>query len=217
MHPLVYIPGDRSDCLQRVGLDALLDGAAYTSCPKGPDGRGGQLVSWSTPHRPVKPIYRPAEQEWVPAVPLNGRPAARYHVGFWNASPVKPVDLLRPDAKRGASVRLGDGELWEVPRAWDLPFDLVRGDSGLYERVVQRRFTEFFVGVGHWRVKFEEAKEGDSFLWADLADFVELALSINYRITPEIINHLRLFQQGVGESLLRAGMAIVSIGELGGN
>lgn len=215
MHFLLFIPGSHgADIPASVGLDALREGASFTPIDAGPGGQAGNLVTWSTPFRHCPAVYDPARQDWEPAVPLNGREAGRYWVGFWRDRPPRPDDLLRADAQRGAAIQFGDGELWEVPRAWELPFDVIRGQGGLYELCVQRRFTEFFVGVHAWKVRFDNAKEGAGFLTADLAEFVEMALGINYRLTPEVISHLRLFQSGAQGSLLKAGLSIVSLARL---
>jgi hypothetical protein len=219
MHFLLYLPGSNRGAdpkaLAAVGLDSLAQGAEFTASA-GPDGGEGQLVTWGTSHRPAKAVYAPDEQEWIQSVPLNGHPAGRYWVGLWRGKYPTPDELLRPDYHKGFGAMLGDGNVWELPRAWELPGDMVRGQSGLYEVVIQRRFHEFFVGVHAWKMRFDAHGAGEAtFNWPDLADFVEMALQINYRLPTELVGHLRLLQAGLAEAMFIAAMKIVSIADMG--
>ena len=101
---------------------------------------------------------------------------------------------------------LGDGRLWVVPSIADLPTDLIRDAAGEWQASPRPQFYAFWMACLAWRDRFEQAREGDKFATHELADFVEEALRLNYRLTTEVIGRLRLFSTGANGTL-RAALA----------
>lgn len=207
MHFLVFIPGDdvsRETGLASVGLSTLQDDAQSSDTINGPDGKVGRLFGFS---QSTPLVYRQNQQEWVPAYPLNGLDAGRYHVGFWKDKPPTPADLQRPFPITGRAVRFGDGNDWVVPSVVDLPYTLVRSTADgrwLYRPL--ERFSSLLLASNVWRDRLSGECVGTPMLDSDLADLVELALSVNYRLTTEVVSRLGMFTSGESENLAKAAL-----------
>ena len=209
MHFLVYLPGEHAQPTQRlaeVGLGHLVDSAGCTSPIVGPDGQPGTMFRWCDT---VPLAYRPKVQTWIPANQMGHLEPDRYYVGIWKEHPPTPKELLRTAPVRGKAITFGDGQEWTVPKAMEIPFTMKRGRDGQWRFHHLKRYESFLLSVDIWRDRVEAADEGDTFSFIDIADFIEEALNVNYRLTPEVVSHLEMFQSGDGENLLRALLAIV--------
>lgn len=198
MHFQLYIPDEligEPQLLERVGLSDFVQGAEFLTTGEGPGpilARPGQIVAWRKPGKAAIG-YQPAVQTWFPAVARDGLEAGRYWIGLWNEHTLTPADIARPYPKPGRTVTLGDGQEWLLPIAKELPADLILQDDGSWRYEVQRQFHAFYLGYLRWLAIFGQAQDGDTFEFADAAEFVLQALRINYRLLPEIASRLRLF------------------------
>jgi len=200
-HWQLFVP-HKSGCdpqhLIGVGCADLVADAMHLDLPEGPGNVPGILVAWPRPgdHRHE---YRPAEQTWIPAVPRDGLPAARYHVGLWTADLPTPDQLRRPYPYRGSEHDLG-GRTWLLPREFDLPRDCVLADDGTWRFERQRRFADFGAAVETIRHRWlAEMRRGPDdpvdrpVRLVEVFDLLLAALRLNYRLLPELVNPLRLF------------------------
>jgi len=205
----IFIPGSEvltADQLAGVGLGDLIANAAVQRSD-GPDGVGA-LVSWPVPGDSVTG-YKPHEQTWLPAVKSGEFEAGRYWVGIWNERPPVPKDLQRQYRYNGKPVELNDGNEWLIPRATDLPTDMILADDGTWKFEVQRQFHDFWIEAGVWQEKLTASdNENDTFLWTEISDYIVKALKLNYMLTDELISELRIFSQG---NLFRALYVICGV------
>lgn len=194
-HFQIFLPdardSDHAEQLAAAGLAHLATGFDPLQCD-GPDGQSGVCLAWRTPQQ-TRMGYRPDEQTWLPAVPDGDLPAKRYYVGLWNDSPPTPKDLQRPYAAPGRWLRLGDGNQWLIPESAELPADRILADDGSWKFEVQREFHDFHLECQRWADVVAEADKETTIPWEELDAFNRRALQINYRIVPELVSHLRLF------------------------
>ena len=212
MHFLVYLPSEHANAaetLASVGLGHLSEGAQRAAPVKGPDGEG-TIYTWDLS---VNPVYRPEQQEWVPAVQMGHMPAGRYQVGFSKQHPPTPRELMHPLPIDGRAVRFGDGQDWVLPKYLDIPYSIVRNEQGEWVYKALERYASFLLAVSVWHDRMSGECAGTPATDADLCDLVEQALSINYRLVPEVVNQLGLFRTGGSENLARAAAWILDYGE----
>lgn len=192
-HFQIFLPdvrGQKPELLEAVGLADFFDAAVWQPSP-GPDGKHGMLLAWPSPGD-QRHVYNAEQQTWRPALPIDGLAAGRYWIGFWNDAAPTPKQLQRRYPYRGRWMKLGDGQQWLCPEAAELPTDMIRADDGSWKYEVQRQFAAFCHDCDRWLVRLE-LRDEDPILLDDVATFVEGALRLNYRLTPEVANHLRLF------------------------
>lgn len=219
----IYIPGDdRSDPkkLDAVGLSHLKAGANFLPATKGPDGTRGVVLSW--PNDPRGPVaFIPDMQNWIPAVPRNDLPAGRYWVGFWKSSKPTPSDLAWGKQFEGGAVTLGDGREWNIPAAGMLPTEYsLSPDTGLPVELIHEQFRdyweesqkyfEWFVrGIAELEENADPVLKCDASVWM----FIEKALSLNYMLTPEVIDHLKLINSDTRGRIVFAAMGGLQVSE----
>lgn len=211
----------KEELLRSVGLEDFALGANADRFAKGasPDNERGICVHWPHPGN-GQFGYRPNQQTWLPAVPSpDGRPAKRYWAGLWNDSPPTPDQLARKRQYDGTPVELGDGNEWLIPSAALMPRDCrLDQDTGERRFVVSDRFRSFWDQSYEWFLDLrqqiaptsanpeDEEDENDEIpeqpdhqkIWinADWAEYLLLALNMNYRLVREVENHLHLLNTG---------------------
>lgn len=197
--------------LEAAGLADFVDNASFLRVSKGPTGERGNLVFWQQPGRSPRFGYRPDQQEWVSAKAWSGLPAGRYWIGFDKESPLGPETLKRVYQHRGRRLTLGDGREWLIPSARELPQDLILADDGSLRFEPQRRFHDFCLEVDRWETNVSQAygDENAEFDFLAVFQFVMQALRLNYRMLPEVSNHLRLVSKETVFSVLLAALGIV--------
>ena len=97
---------------------------------------------------------------------------------------------------RGHRFKMQNGEHWLIPVPQQLPAEVILGDDGHWKTEPCRQFQAFNNAAQKW-FEFLAAIPPDGELDIDFDDavsFVTMALSINYRLTPEIVSALRLFR-----------------------
>lgn len=210
MHFQIYIPdvqGCAPEHLAEVGLATLAAGANFLGCTQGPDGRGGSVIFWK--HTGPKTLgYLPEAQDWLPAIADPGRPAGRYWIGFTKGADPTPEDLQRPYRHAGELLTLGDGRAWMVPQLHKLPHDMIRVDDGTWRFELQRQFHDLWLDARQVRPVLQRTEVWTKDLYASLAEFVMQVLQQNYRLTPEVINRLRLFSAGDAGTVVLAAALI---------
>lgn len=209
MHFQCFIPDESSaaDGLERVGLPQLLAGVASQKLTQGPNGQAGLLLSWRMNRGTCTLKYSPDEQVWLPAV-ANAEDkldAGRYWVGIWKDSKPTPEDLERPRPFRGPRVTLGDGQSWMLPPVQELPHTMARTDDNAILYTPDFFLSRYRLAALEWRGAIEKLDDADSPLkpanvfgatgaiWPELRDFIEAGLQANYRIVPEVADHLKLW------------------------
>lgn len=194
MHPLIYLPEGQT--LQSAGLTDHAEGAENCGrIPTGPDGGSGLLYWWRSPGVNYDIGFRPDSQTWIPAVPRGDLAAGRYWVGIERNATPEPIELQRRSGVDGYRVRLGDGHEWIIPAARYCPQDVRLASDGGIELQVQDKYREFWDGSLRWVELLLSIEEGQTALQIGPQEwgYLTLALSINYRITPELASELRLF------------------------
>ncbi len=193
MHFAIWIPfGDAEDQasrdhagrLVRAGLSTLA--ADFDVVKKAVPGGSGQgfLYTW---RRPGTAPGNPLQLSWQDS--LNGL----YRIGV---GPCLPSELQRNITLPGKTLVLGDNQLWLIPVPERLPLTVLMTAQGLrfepvhiYQGLAVDR--EFLLEANRWRQEIingiTEAK------FDSLYEFCIRALLVNYRLTPEVINHLQLF------------------------
>lgn len=199
MHYQLYIPhtvGQSVDspqkALEKLGFGDLVAGH------EGKDSHGpgeisqGNLISWLRPGKNDRCHFNANEQTWIPSVANgpDGEGKGRYWVGFWNDSPVTPEDLQRPYSKFGEMIELGDGNSWRLPVIAELPRDFILQDDGSWRFELQRQYHDLNLEGLEIAGQIHEKQ---SINWGDSMLFCSKALSQNYRLLPEVVSHLRLF------------------------
>jgi hypothetical protein len=222
MHHVIYLPQHDTANVAHLGEVGLADhapGAQMTALGVeqqviAGEHAGGLLITWGSSKPKLKDL--PA-LTWLPAMPLDDLPARRYFVGVDPDHPPQPHELLREKPHRGTPVGMGDGHLWVIPHANELPFDIVRDlSTGEIRQTPRPAFYRFWCKALSWQQMFDRHQEGDPL--PDLleqVEFVEESLRLNYRLTPEIVTHLALMNTGP-TGTLRACLAACLHVEPGG-
>lgn len=206
-HYLIFIPGDdRADPskLDAVGLSHLKANAFFHPIQQGPSGLRGVNVAWNSLDQKH---FDADKQTWIEAVPNGDLKAGRYWVGFWKDDPPTPTDLAWQGTRfEGSMITLGDGNQWLIPAAGLLPSTWKLNRDGEPELQVKELFTKFFERSKQWFVQFIEHDASDVSirLNADVWEYLYEALSFNYRMTPEVVSELGLWNtSNIVEGLLK--------------
>ncbi len=208
---LYYAPGRQQPITTAAAVDEALEslGLGYLSrdglqsrvvVNGGPDGGAGLIFALSNVDRLG---YYPESQRW------ERRPDGAVWLGWETAAAPGPDDLARETQLTGLGLRLGDGNVWQIPVAqhWDgqshLPsvYRLVDGNvvpevlPGL--RAFQDEVEAFLTA---WRSALEEGR-APSYAEEQLFDLAGNALELNYRMGRWEVLALGLLQsQRYGDS-----------------
>ncbi len=213
MRYLIYIPGQHSgttkELFASVGLSDI-EHEIQVINSDGPDGNKGKLCGWLSSTQ-NQLIFKPDAQKWIPSAKCGTREPGAYWIGLWNDSPPTEKDLLKPNHRRGSYIKLGDGDRWSIVVPKDLDrFPMLNADGTLTWCC-----DEFF----NWLVTSIDKRRADALSTITDDDTVEIrfnftedwqfliqVLQINYRVTPEVVSHLRLFSQQAIKELIAALM-----------
>lgn len=214
MRFLIYIPNVPGDVtpndekLSKVGLPALAQGCATITTSAGPDGKPGVVFSWPTSDPRSTMGYLPEIQEWIPAEAVGDLAEKRYWVGFVKGLLPTPQELSRPMLLEGdgdsRGTVLGDGRKWVIPAAGMLPKRSRYTSKGWGWEVVQQ-FEAYWEESCQWYTDLitKDISDGQTTVAANCCDYLTRALSMNYRLTPEVVSHLGLFTtRTIGPALL---------------
>lgn len=207
----IFIPGAKKDPVEliNVGLGHLA-AECHMKQSKGPGDDIGMLIDWITDSGGGSG-FQPDKQTWLPAF-ADGPdlPEGRYWVGIDNNDPPRPRDLAKTRIYDGGWIELGDGNRWQVPREENLPRNMLRNGAGKTEYHPQEQFQRFCSECREWRqVLTGTVKIGGKETYDHLRNFIEQALMVNYRLTPEISDYLKLFSSGRQGTVHRAAFEII--------
>lgn len=195
MHFQIFLPHQTevagAETLAAAGLAGLAENFDVR-VSEGPEVRKGALFAWLSPGQ-GQWGYRPVDQEWIPAAADGDLERGRYWVGLWNDNLPQPKDLARTYQQPGVELELGDGHNWLIPRASELPRDIILLDDGSLKFEPQRQFHAFYVEADRWKNVLAESDEETMAEYQDLWQFALRALAVNYRMTPEVASALGLF------------------------
>lgn len=219
MHYAVFIPGARGarDHLSALELPGL-DGAGFEWISQtGPESSGhGSLgvVRTGAPSDPPGEVrgydtWTEQDEGWWLGYDSKKRPA--------------PGELKRAKVVPGEDVTLADGNGWHIPYAWKLPekFRLVDGE---WIQTVQREYEDFFdeaesimlqlfaqIDVIDSNPSDVPEEQVTAVSLSVSADICSLALSVNYRICPQIASELGLFTT---DNVRQVVMAICQLSDI---
>jgi hypothetical protein len=219
---LYYVPNQTSVTHKRlpaIGLEYAFNGSvACRQTGHGPDGQPAGVILGRDEDMGSLGYY-PDRQDWQPVLDL---PDPGAWVGKFKTDVPKPEELAREEMLEGHSVKMHDGQWWQIPvlRAIDTEPELA------FRCAAPRPFT--YLGEGKWGLgpidqKFERAyqiacdwydqlvgqideeKDTAEFEIDDAISAATVALSINYRIDNNEASLLGLLgSHGVVGEVLRA-------------
>ncbi len=200
---LIYVPGmgqndgSPSEVLKKVGLEHLAKGIDVKQS-EGPDGERGRLFWWPDSKTAGQFLYKPGTQTWVPSAKDADRESGAYWIGLFKDSLPTEEDLRRPDHRGGEFVKLGNDERWSIcsPSHIDR-FPLLNSD-GTITWAVDEAFNWLVAEIAKRRTEVVSTMDNEGMMTVNFSfehDWRLLCsvLQINYRITPEVVSHLRLF------------------------
>ena len=206
-HYMLWIHGNEAVANELLAELELADGGQCVltpsdGCTDGP----GVLVAWLdfASEGSSSGTYLPARQTWREAG------GGRFWLGFDNDRPVRPADIVRAETCRGLEVTLADGAAWEIPWARYVPhrwgMNGVRVPKAPYEAFCARANEIFTTVAQHNGV--------DGLTIADAWSFCCMALAINYRLCPEIVELLELLDDRVFAAVVFATIEFDVIAEV---
>jgi hypothetical protein len=160
--------------------------------------------------------YHPQQQDWTPAkagfrVDASGarEPLAegRFWMGRPKGEPITPESLLRKNHHGGAVVELADGGEWLIPVADKLPRNWGLNDYGVPARFVPERFEWYCRKTAEFAFLIRNHKLGADIEFPEAWTFAVAALSMNYRLSAEIIDWLGLLNDHVIVLLIGGAIA----------
>lgn len=218
MRFLIYIPNARgASALAHVGLAHMIPDAAEIEADPGPDGKRGVVLSWPT--NEVPPLgYIPEQQEWIPAMSTDSLPSHRYWVGFIKDHPPRPHELAWNRRFEGSYIGLGDGNNWLIPAAGLLPQSMQMGSDHRPVWSVREEFKDYFDESAKWfpqLISIAMNAEAGVRIDFDVSvfDYLARGLGLNYRLTPEVVSHLKLLGTDNLITCLRASLDGLAIAE----
>lgn len=240
-HYMLFFPGsqDPDDAqLATAGLGGLVNTGVpihwHQVLRGGPDGHDGMICCWCTgdPSRDAD-AGQHANCLWQPAKAdrLRGLAAGRFYYGFNPASPPTPRDLALPKRYPGYDVEFADGSVWHIPAAIKLPHEHGINEDGVWERRVARRYLEFYDRSMEYGVQIFGQMDAAEVIRAanpDMPDDASLgsltledadkhcciALALNYRVTPEIVDYLGILDDVAMFAAISATIDLPQISEV---
>lgn len=213
------LPDERARLYRDLGVQDLVTGRpAFQLVDRGPDGdkAGGGFVLPLIGD--AAPAFHPDRQTWRR---FEGDAAGSEAWFGWNTKdgPVGPDDLARGDMIAGHEVRLGDGQMWEIPVAVlkdgtsPLPRSLRRVRDGQGRMVgipgdVLPRYADLWAMAG----QVYDAMRGTSAVNViDTWDMACRTLAHNYRVCPALIETLGLFDTNIQREVCKTLIDIQSL------
>jgi hypothetical protein len=221
---LYFVPnrqtGLSAEELRAIGLGHALDGSVHQqTVSAGPGGNGGVVLADGQHCDPARVRYVPAEQDWV-ETPFGS-------LGRWKSDAIGPADLIRDKPLNGHFVELADGKKWLCPVArthgteagavcWyhSLPRSVSMGTNRKWKpgTVVPRYRRLWEICQAWWDVRAASAVTAQT---AELGDTIRFdfdglhesaveCLATNYRLGPDEISVLGLFDSGSARAILDA-------------
>jgi len=212
-HFQIYVPG-RFSCTKeeskKLGITELMEEGTQTltETQLGPDGKSGYLLGWEMRGgmEAIAPNYNAEKQTWFPAQAVEEEDLAegRYWYGFYNERPVTPETLQKEKTFASMPVTMCDGNEWLVPIADFLPHTWTRKG-----KVIKKEFENYSNLAQEYFDKISTYdQKGISFQVKGGFEFCCLGLALNYRITEDIVEGLKLIDD---DTFLAFAMASVEL------
>ena len=226
---LLYLPdtkGADPAQLDRAGLAELRADRSpeFAEYLGGPLGGHGNLAFWSV--QGCSPALDTALYDWTKA------PGGRFSLGILRGHRVNPADIEREPQRSGYWIACGDGQRWKTPAAHHLPHRYGLNDSGEFARVVSAQFKDYWEKSTQFAVQYFQAigqvellRERNpnlpideplvtlKFSLEETWAFCCRALSINYRLTPELVSMLGLIDDDSLKNIVRAAIDLIHLTE----
>jgi len=188
---------------EKYGLQALggpADSAmAWVQTESSPTGKRGLLGFWSQLNSVHDRRFDPGSQTWrqLPGSPL--------WLGTEDHDPLCPEDIQRTKIYRSNPVTLEDGQEWLIPVANALPHYWGIDDEGQFSRRPKGDFAEF-CGKAETLFKVFNRQQADGEPWTLETDwdYLNYALQLNYKLTPQIVTALQLIGDDSAADLVAA-------------
>lgn len=218
MHFRVFIPGANATAspepLKNVGLGQLGEGFHALHHPGSKeivDGKNGAIYFWPRPGDSIALPKRPLT--WIPAVPFRGLAAERYFIGYDPDNLPRASELVVPLPIPGEHLPLRSAaETWIVPDFLFLPAGMVLTADGVklerLSRYQQRTFNaaSWIRQCGEFTEQIRTGRVDDSIPWDKAWDFGYDSLTLNFRLTPEVVNLLNLLSTDTVVPLILAAI-----------
>lgn len=162
----------------------------------GPGGMHGQVWGWLGTG--TEQLGFLASQTWIEG------DSGQYWIGWEPDYAPSPENLARRDPCNGRMIPLGDGRMWRIPSAADLP-RTAKLKNGQWDWQPESRFTGF-VERSAWAfdVAYRCLAEQSREIPLEAIPYALEVLNINYRMVPEIADQLGLFTPSALLTLLAA-------------
>jgi hypothetical protein len=198
VHFLIYLPDATpqtlNDRMKSAGLSDLLGGHDTLPGAKGPETEIGVMVGWLQPGDRCH--YQPAIQDWIPSIVKDESGKSQYWIGVYRDKPPIENELRRKYTQDGPWIDFG-GQRWKVPTPDSVDSRAMLQDDGTYKWEVIREFSwmcderqqlqdAYLKELGIRELVFRSEPS------AQIGWLLKL-LKINYRMTPEVANHLGLW------------------------
>lgn len=211
MHYELFIPGQHDDAesaMQSVGFDGYAEGAESSIVELGTE--RGYWIAWRCGGR--GPRFNDKPDLWEPAIAFDGRPPTRYRIAIKADALPQPHELAKSGMFPGQRITLGDGRSWQMPSVprFDRTFLIQDGD---FKASIDPAVAWVHAEARRWH---ELAQQADTRHDAvDAVRTVYRVLCLNYRLTPELVNALGLFNSSNVQDCLLAMIGVNTEG--GGN
>ncbi|HWB13348.1 MAG TPA: hypothetical protein VG826_29250 [Pirellulales bacterium] len=185
----IYFPHKTGANLQHfheAALSDLLDDVSpeWMHFERGPDNLPGVAAHW---------LKRPILHEDFDWTRIGPSGAPRFFLGLGDGW--SPASFARAHQQLGKDLTFADGHAWHVPLARQLPSVLQLDEGGRWQGKIAPAYQSFWDQSWEALRWFSPDAEGMcSIDYQAGADFVSLALSVNYRVNRDIVSRLGLIR-----------------------
>lgn len=220
MHFRIFIPGNMNptsspEPLKDVGLANIAEGfhaIGHRGAPDFCNGEGGAVFFWPKPGDTA--ALPPGKNlKWESAIPFRGLAAERYWVGYDPGNLPNPLELVVPLPITGDNLSLSSAfESWIIPDVLHLPAKLVLTADGVkLERLsrFQMRTFQAHAWISRCNEFISQIRDGrasDQIEWSHAWDFGYDSLTLNYRLTPEVVNLLGILSTDTLSTVILAAI-----------
>jgi hypothetical protein len=191
----IFFPGKTGyteQHLKDAELGDLLDDVkpAFGDLIPGPDGGPGVYATWS------QELLTGREQlEWTKCQRSEvGGQRSEFWLGRLAGEKPQPEWFARARQQLGEDVVMADGQKWHIPIARQLPQILQLDDGGQWRGTVAPSYKSFYDTTWSTLDWFKSVNGICRVSYSAGADFVALALSINYRVNRDVASWLGLIR-----------------------
>jgi hypothetical protein len=170
----------------------------------------GSLAYWH--QKGVAPVLDTSLYDWT-----RGK---GFSLGVLTGQRVTPDDVQRDTVRPGYWITCADGQRWQIPAAAKLPHRHGLNADGEHTREVVAQYRDYWDKSEQYAIQMFKAidqleilaahqkvtEETVEFTLAETWDFACRALSINYRLTPEMVSMLGLIDDDAMSGIVKAAI-----------